>query len=98
MTKVTVELEVEQIDAIILQEMKWQYEYCLDEIERLKSLGDEIRTFEKEDLASHEKTRDASEHMIRYYSFHDEAEAYFKSLQKYEDDEGENYVMNTDHD
>lgn len=89
MTKITVELEIEQIDAIILQEMKWQYEYCLGEIERLKSLGDEIQPFEKEDLASHEKTRDASEYMIRYYSVYHEAEAYFKS---FEDD-----AVNTDH-
>jgi len=90
MTKVTVELEAEQIYAIILQEMKWQYEYCLDEIEKLKSLGDEIREFQKEDLASHEKTRDAAEYMIRYYSVYEEAEAYFKS---FEDD-----TVNTDHD
>lgn len=82
MTKVTVELEFEQIDAIVLQEMKRQYEYCLYEISRLKSLGDEIREFQKEDLASHEKTRDASEYMIRYYSVYEEAEAYFKSFEE----------------
>lgn len=81
MTKVTVELELEQIDAIILQEMKTQYEYCLEEIARLKSFGDEIQEFQKEDLASYEKTRDASEYMIRYYSVYDEAEAYFKSFE-----------------
>lgn len=90
MTKVTVELQFEQIDAIVLQEMKTQYEYCLDEIEILKSLGDEIQPFQKEDLASFEKTRDASEWMIRYYSVRDEAEKYFKS---FEDDD-----VNTDHD
>lgn len=90
MTKVTVELEFEQIDAIVLQEMKTQYEYCLDEIEILKSLGDKIQEFQKEDLASHEKTRDASEYMIRYYSVYEEAEKYFKSL---EDD-----AVNTEHD
>lgn len=82
MTKVTVELELEQIDAIILQEMKLQYEYCLDEISRLKSLGDKIQEFQKEDLASFEKTRDASEYMIRYYSVYEEAEEYFKSFEE----------------
>lgn len=81
MTKVTVELELEQIDAIVLQEMKTQYEYCLEEIARFKSLGDKIQEFQKEDLASYEKTRDASEYMIRYYSVYDEAEAYFKSFE-----------------
>ena len=97
MPKVTIELDYEQIDEIILQEMKWAYEYSVTEGAHLmeKVLDNTIKPYEKEDLDSCLKTRDAAEYMIRYYSVPDspEVQAYFDSFKKYEDD-----TVNTDHD
>ena len=100
MTKVTVELEAEQIDAIIIQEMKWHYKTTLKEAERLmeKLMDNNINPHEKADLEEYKRTLDATRYIIEFYSTEEEAKAYFKSLQKYEDDDGENYVVNTDHD
>lgn len=98
MTKPTIELIPEQIDAIILQEMKWQYETAIEEGERLmeKLMDNNIEPHEKKDLDSYMKTRDAAEYMIRYYSVPDspEVQAYFDSFKKYEEDD----AVNIDHD
>ena len=97
MTKLTIEVTPEQIDEIILQEMKWHYEIALKEGERLieKLMDNTIEPYEKEDLNDYMKTRDAAEYMIRYYSVPNspEVQAYFDSFKKYEED-----AMNTDHD
>ena len=89
MTKVTIEMEAEQIDEIILQEMKWHYEIALKEGERLieKLMDNTIEPYDKEDLNDYMKTRDAAEYMIRYYSVPNspEVQAYFDSFKKYED-------------
>lgn len=96
MTKLTIDLVPDQVDSIIIQEMKWQYETAIKEGEHLieKLMDNSIEPHEKENLNSFMKTRDAAEYMIRYYSVPDspEVQAYFDSFKKYEDD------MNTDHD
>lgn len=99
MTKITIKMEAEQVDAIIIQEMKWHYEDNMKEAERLmeKLLNNNIEPYEKEDLENCKKTLDATRYIIEFYSTKEDAEAYFKSLQKYKDDDGENYVVNTDH-
>ena len=98
MPKMTIEIDDEQITSIILQEMKWAYEYSVTEGARLmeKVLDNTIKPFEQEDLDSCLKTRDAAEYMIRYYSVPDspEVQAYFDSFKKYEEDD----AVNTDHD
>ena len=98
MTKLIVEVNPEQIDEIILQEMKWHYETAIKEGERLieKLMDNTIKPHEKEDLNDYMKTRDAAEYMIRYYSFPDspEVQAYFDSFKKYVEDD----AVNTDHD
>ena len=97
MTKLTIELTPEQIDEIILQEMKWHYETAIEEGERLmeKLMDNTIKPHEKEDLNDYMKTRDATEYMIRFYSVPDspEVQAYFDSFKKYDGD-----AVNTDHD
>ena len=96
MTKVTIEMEAEQVDSIIIQEMKWHYETAIKEGTRLieKMMNNTIKPYEKEDLDSCLKTRDAAEYMIRYYSVTDspEVQAYFDSFKKYDD------AVITDHD
>ena len=97
MTKLTIDLVPDQVDSIIIQEMKWHYEIALKEGERLnkKLLENGIKLHEREDLNDYMKTRDAAEYMIRYYSVPDspEVQAYFDSFKKYEED-----AVNTDHD
>ena len=97
MTKLIVEVNPEQIDEIILQEMKWHYETAIKEGERLieKLMDNTIKPHEKEDLNDYMKTRDATEYMIRFYSVpgSPEVQAYFDSFKKYEED-----AVNTDHD
>ena len=97
MTKLTIELTPEQIDEIILQEMKWHYEVAIKDGERLmeKLMDNTIKPHEKEDLNDYMKTRDATEYMIRFYSVPDspEVQAYFDSFKKYD---GES--VNTNHD
>ena len=87
MTKLTVEVTPEQIDAIIIQEMKWHYEDNMKEAERLmeKLMNNNIEPYEKAGLEDCKKTIDATRYIIEFYSIKEDAEAYFDSFKKYED-------------
>jgi len=100
MTKTTIELTNEQIEDIVLQDMKWHYENTLKDVERLmeKLMDNNIEPYEKEHLEEYKKTLDATRYMIKFYSSPNDWDTYFDSPTRYEDDEGENYVVNTDHD
>jgi hypothetical protein len=87
MTKLTIDLVPDQVDSIIIQEMKWHYENNMKEAEHLieKLMDNTIEPYEKEDLEDCKKTIDATRYIIEFYSIKEDAEAYFDSFKKYED-------------
>jgi len=95
MTKITIELRLEQIEDIVLQEMKWHYETALEAAEPLmeKLMNNNIKPHEKEDLEEYIKTLDATRYMIEYYSSPNDWDEYFDSFKKYDGD-----AVITDHD
>ena len=77
-------LSYEQIDAIILQELKSIYEMQLTEIQRLNSLPS-LTEYQRADRAYCVELRDATRVLIEYHMSHGEANEYFLSLEDNDD-------------
>jgi hypothetical protein len=80
-----INLSYDQIDAIIIHELKTTYERQLKEIERYNSKL-VLKDFEITDRASCKEIRDAARVMIEYFLPADDAYAYFKSLEEKHND------------
>ena len=77
----TIELDNEQIDTIVLDELKSIYNVQLDEIDRLNNLPT-LEEYQRADRAYHKEVRDAARILIEYHMPYDDATLYFLSLRR----------------
>jgi hypothetical protein len=75
----TITLDSDQIDTIVLDELKSIYNVQLDEIDRLNNLPT-LEEYQRADRAYHKEVRDAARILIEYHMPFDDATQYFLSL------------------
>ena len=77
----TITLDNEQIDTIVLDELKSIYNVQLDEIDRLNNLPT-LEEYQRADRAHCKEVRDAARILIEYHMPYDDAAKYFLSLKR----------------
>lgn len=76
-----IELDYEQIDKIVLTEMKRLYEYAKDQLDKYEPNYSSLKPYELDDYLDCKNLHEYSRYLIRYYSTFEDANAYFDSLQ-----------------
>jgi hypothetical protein len=74
-----IELDNEQIDTIVLGELKSIFNVQISEIDRLNNLPT-LEEYQRADRAYCKEVRDAARVLIEYHMAYDEAVAYFRNI------------------
>jgi len=75
----TITLDNEQIDTIVLDELKSIYNAQISEIDRLNNLPT-LEEYQRADRAYCKEVRDAARILIEYHMPYDDAVAYFRNI------------------